>query len=188
MNTVINFFAILLLLSAASCASVRYDAVKLSSRMDESFDQPVKSVYIKIKATLSEKDEEMYDKVIRGFNTSLRQKGVLVKEDFTGDTPDESVENPGVSYKPDAWLVLGKPFEDEWRTPAVTPMGVSYTTNTRKRFIIQLINPATQRDIWTGEVSFLRRNAGIVGPKVVRELERVKLVAPRPTTNSSGGH
>ncbi len=169
MKTLIRFFALLCTLTAIRCASVPPNSVKLSSKWDQSNNQTIQSVYIKT-SSFSEKDEAMYEAVIGGFKKSLLQKGVNAQDDFLNgsmETPDSAK----VSFRPDAVLVLGQPFWDVKQGPVLpVPHGaIMRTKSKQQRFQIQLVNPATQRDIWVGEVSFVPYDAKYVGHKVVRE-------------------
>jgi len=161
MKTLIYFFALLSVLTAIRCAGVPPNSVKLSSKWDQNNNRQVKSIAIKTNS-YSEKDEAMYQDVVKGFKISLKQKGLTAREYLAEVAPDSAYL--------DAVLVLEKPYQDDVNVPLVLkgPL-VMQPPIPYNRFLIHLVNPATQRDIWIGEVSFVPYDAKYVGHKVVRE-------------------
>ncbi len=161
MKTLIYFFALLFALTAIRCAGVPPNSVKLSSKWDQSNNRQVKSITIKTNP-YSEKDETMYQDVVKGFKISLQQKGLTATEYLTEVAPDSSYL--------DALLVLEKSYQDVLQGPGI-PVGATImrTSTLHQRFVIHLVNPATQRDIWLGEVWFVPYDAKYVGHKVVQQ-------------------
>ena len=161
MKTLIYFFALSFALTAIRCAGVPPNSVKLSSKWDQNNNRQVKSIAIKTNS-YSEKDEAMYEDVVNSFKKSLQQNGLTAREDLAEVAPDSAYL--------DALLVLGKSYEDVLQGPGI-PVGggIMQTSTPCLRLLIHLVNPATQRDIWLGEVLFVPYDAKYVGHKVVRE-------------------
>lgn len=93
--------AALLLTAATRCATVGSYSIKLTSKQGVSFDQPINSVYLEVNGEPVGKDAEMYMAAIKGFKKSLLQKGVTVREDFTGEARRETAGRTNASLQPD---------------------------------------------------------------------------------------
>ncbi|MBC7776689.1 MAG: hypothetical protein H7246_14745 [Phycisphaerae bacterium] len=189
-KTLLCFSMVALLLTAPHCVSVPRSPIKLSSKWDESTYQSLKCVYVKVNADLSRKDEEMYAAIINGFKKSLLKKGVMVKEDFTWDTPITTLDSTPASLQPDVWLILGRPFQDLRRlSMPIPPLSGSFNgqsaalygnfnqpTYHRQRVTFQMVNPASKKDVWVGEVTFGREDAKLIGTKVVHQWKTAGLL------------
>lgn len=180
MKTLLYCCLAALLLTAARCATVGSYSIKLTSKQSIPFDQPIHSVYLEVNGAPVGKDEEMYMATIKGFKKSLLQKGVAVREDFTGEARKETIDRMNATFQPDAWLVLGRPFKDAWEHAPLPGMSRNIVQSKvqRQRFNVQLINPATKQVIWVGEVSFQWDDALYVGERVVRDWTATGLLAP----------
>ncbi len=161
MKTLIHFFALLFALTAIRCAGVPPNSVKLSSKWDQDNNRQVKSIAIKTNS-YSKKDEAMYEDVVNGFKKSLQQKGLTTREYLAEVVPDSAYL--------DAVLILEKPFQDAVNVPLyLAGPPILQTPIPYNRFLIHLVNPANQRDIWLGEVLFVPYDAKYVGHKVVQQ-------------------
>lgn len=156
-------FLFLLFSAYTQCTTLRMGSMGLSAKWDESFEKPIYLIYIKVDAGLvSEESEKIYDAVIRGFKTELKAQGVEVLEDFTGTTTGA----PAEQARPDAHLVLGRLFQDEWANSPDRKAGLPHNVE-RQRIAVQLYDPDTNQAVWIGEVLFKRKHAGLVGKKIV---------------------
>lgn len=203
MKTIFHLLAVMLVLTSTHCAIVPSSSVKLRSKSDGSLSQPIRSVYIEVNA-YGEDQKEMYDAAVCGLKKSLLKKGVMVKEDFVGEVDKMSSDSTEAPFRPDAVLVLGKPFRDIWLNPLCVLLVPGFGRPhleyypqirpkyprircliespfyiKRQRFLMQLINPTSKRVIWVGEASFLLYDTEYIGGKVARQLTMAGLLAPQ---------